>query len=255
MIVTLLGTGTSHGIPVASCECTVCTSDIKENKRYRCSVWLQHMGSSLIIDTAPEFRLQTVRSGIKDIDAVLITHPHADHLHGIDDLRPFSWKKKIPIWAQQDVCDEIKARFPYIFIPPVQEGGGTPNINLETIDPGSEFTVGDITVKPIPIMHGKMRILGYRFGNFAYLTDCSAVPEESAALLTGLDTLVLGALRYEKHETHYSIPEALEFIKKISPKRAYLTHFSHDVDHFQLKAALPEGVEPAWDGLQITIPD
>lgn len=104
-------------------------------------------------------------------------------------------------------------------------------------------------------MHGKMRILGYRLGKFAYLTDCSAVPEESAALLTGLDTLVLGALRYEKHETHYSIPEALEFIKKISPVRAYLTHFSHDIDHFQLKAALPEGVEPAWDGLQVTIPE
>lgn len=255
MIITLLGTGTSHGIPIASCDCSVCTSEIKENKRYRCSVWLQHNGTNLIIDTSPEFRLQTVRGGIKDIDAVLITHAHADHLHGIDDLRPFSWKKKIPIWAQQDVCKEIKARFPYIFTPPVQEGGGTPNISLKTIDTSCEFQVGNITVRPIPIFHGKIRILGYRFGKFAYLTDCSAVSEESAKLLMGLDTLILGALRNEPHETHFSIPEALEFIKKISPIRAYLTHFSHDVDHFQLKAALPEGIEPAWDGLQINIPE
>lgn len=255
MIVTLLGTGTSHGIPVASCECSVCKSNIKENKRYRSSVWIQHKGTSLIIDTTPEFRLQTVRCGIKDIDAVLMTHSHADHLHGIDDLRPFSWKKRIPIWSQQDVYDEIKARFPYIFNPPVQEGGGTPNISMEIIDPSKEFTIGDITIKPITIMHGKLKILGYRFGKFAYLTDCSAVSEESTALLKGLDTLVLGALRYEKHETHFSIPEALEFIKKISPERAYLTHLSHDVDHYQLKAALPQGVEPAWDGLKITIPE
>ncbi|MDC7235025.1 MAG: MBL fold metallo-hydrolase [Spirochaetales bacterium] len=255
MRITLLGTGTSHGIPVASCGCSVCTSEAEENKRYRCSLWVEVKGSSLIIDTSPEFRLQTVRSGIRDVDGVLITHAHADHLHGIDDLRPFGWKKKIPIWAKQDVCDEVEARFPYIFRAPLQEGGGTPDISMNVIDPSRPFTVAGVTVTPLPVLHGKLEIMGYRIGSMAYITDCSAISPKTESLLQNLDTIVLGALRYKTHETHFSIPEALAFIKKISPGRAYLTHFSHDVDHFQLKADLPEGVEPAWDGLTITIPD
>ena len=184
----------------------------------------------------------------------MITHAHADHLHGIDDLRPFSWKQRIPIWAKEDVCKEIRERFPYIFNPPGQ-GGGTPQISINKIEPGSHIKSQGIEITPVPVYHGNLEILGFRIGNFAYITDCSAIPESSMELLNGVKTLVLGALRYRPHETHFSIPEALEVIKKISPERAYLTHLCHDVDHFQLKADLPEGVEPAWDGLQLDIPD
>ncbi len=254
MIIDLLGTGTSHGIPVASCSCAVCTSNAPENKRYRSSISIRKNGKCLIIDTTPEFRLQTVRASIKEVDSVLITHAHADHLHGIDDLRPFSWKQRIPIWAKEDVCKEIRERFPYIFNPPGQ-GGGTPQISINKIEPGSHIKSQGIEITPVPVYHGNLEILGFRIGNFAYITDCSAIPESSMELLNGVKTLVLGALRYRPHETHFSIPEALEVIKKISPERAYLTHLCHDVDHFQLKADLPEGVEPAWDGLQLDIPD
>jgi phosphoribosyl 1,2-cyclic phosphate phosphodiesterase len=253
MIFTLLGTGTSHGIPVAGCSCKVCRSDKKENKRYRCSLWIQDSKTSILIDTSPEFRLQAIREDIKSIDGVLITHAHADHLHGIDDLRPFSWNKEIPIFAQKTVCQEIKERFPYIFNPPGQ-GGGTPNIRLHGVDPGEEITIGAITIKAIPLFHGNLEIFGYRIGDFAYITDCSKIPESSWELLKNIRILVLNGLRYTSHNTHFSIPEALEVIKKISPERAYLTHLCHDVDHFQLKADLPDGIEPAWDGLKITTP-
>ncbi len=254
MIIDFLGTGTSHGIPVASCSCDVCSSQAPENSRYRSSISIRQNGKCLIIDTTPEFRLQTVRARIKEIDGVLITHAHADHLHGIDDLRPFSWKKRTPIWAKNDVCREIEERFPYIFNPPVQ-GGGTPQISLHKIEPCSEISVSGIKVLPVPIYHGNLEILGFRIGGFAYVTDCSRIPDSSMELLKGVETLALGALRYKPHETHFSIPEALEVIKKISPQRAYLTHLCHDVDHFQLMADLPEGVEPARDSLQLTIPD
>ena len=251
----MLGTGTSHGIPVAGCDCPVCLSEKKENKRYRCSLWIRDENSSVLIDTAPEFRLQAIRAGIRTLDGVLITHAHADHLHGIDDLRPFSWKKTIPIGAQQEVCREIRERFPYIFNPPVQEGGGIPRLELKDIALEEKIRFGSLAFTPVPVMHGALPVYGYRCGNFAYVTDCSAISATSLKRLEGLDILVLGALRFKPHDTHFSIPEALEIIKKISPKRAYLTHICHDVEHFRLKKDLPKGIEPAWDGLEITIPE
>jgi len=253
MIVTLLGTGTSHGIPVAGCSCRVCLSDRRENKRDRCSLWIREGKVNIIIDTPPEFRLQSIREGIRSIDAVLMTHAHADHIHGIDDLRPFSWRKEIPIHAGTDVCKEIRERFPYIFNPPAQ-GGGTPRIRMEEIIPGGEISLGSMKIMPIPVFHGSLGILGFRIGNFAYITDCSRIPDSSWPLLENLEILIINGLRYKPHETHFSIPEALEVIKKISPERAYLTHLCHDVDHFELMANLPEGIEPAWDGLKLTIP-
>jgi phosphoribosyl 1,2-cyclic phosphate phosphodiesterase len=254
MIITMLGTGTSHGIPVAGCTCPVCLSEKKENKRYRCSLWIRNEDSSVLIDTAPEFRLQAVRAGIRSLDGVLITHSHADHLHGIDDLRAFCWKKTIPMGAQDLVCGEIKERFPYLFQPPAQEGGGLPQRELRTLPPGELIRFGSLDFQPVPVMHGKLPVYGYRCGGFAYVTDCSSIPDSSLALLKGLDVLVLGALRFKPHDTHFSIPEALDIIKKISPKRAYLTHICHDVEHFRLKDDLPEGIEPAWDGLEIAVP-
>jgi len=253
MTVTLLGTGTSHGIPVVGCGCAVCRSDREENRRYRCSAYIQEGDTGILIDSATEFRLQAVRAGISRIDGILYTHSHADHLHGLDDVRPLSFYKEIPVYARQDVCDEIRERFPYIFNPPGQ-GGGTPRINLNTI--GTEpFRVGPVSITPLPVMHGQLAILGFRIGPFAYITDCSAIPASTWPLLEGVEHLVIGALRYRPHETHFSIPEALEVIKKISPERAYLTHICHEVEHFQLKDDLPDHVEPARDGqtIQVTL--
>ncbi len=253
MKVKILGTGTSHGIPVVNCSCHICRSPLSENKRYRCSVYLEEGETGILIDTATEFRLQAVRAGIQRISAILYTHAHADHLHGLDDIRPFSFHQEIPVYASQDVCDEIRGRFPYIFAPPFQKGGGTPQIRLNVIDK-NDFQVNGIKITPIPAMHGNLPVFGYRIGDFAYITDCSFIPETSIKLLTGLDHLVIGALRYKPHETHFSIPEALEVIKKISPGRAYLTHICHDVEHFALKKELSGlNVEPAFDGQIISV--
>lgn len=253
MKVTLLGTGTSHGIPVVNCNCNVCRSELVENSRYRCSAYIKKGNTAILIDTATEFRLQAVRAGIDQIDGILYTHAHADHLHGLDDIRPFSFHKKIPVYAQEEVCKELKIRFPYIFNPPVQKGGGTPDIGLNVIN-GKSFSIGEIEIKPVPVLHGKLAVLGYRIGSFAYITDCSEIPASSLKLLNGVKQLVIGALRYRSHETHFSIPEALEVIKKISPERAYLTHICHEVEHFKLKEELSGlNVEPAYDGQVITV--
>ena len=178
MVITLLGTGTSHGIPVAGCSCPVCQSEHSEDKRYRCSLWIQNEKTSVIIDTSPEFRLQAIRAGITAVDAVLVTHSHADHLHGIDDLRHSAGKKMIPIHGQEGVLQEIKERFPYIFSPPKQ-GGGTPLISLHELAEGKTLSIGNLEIKAIPVMHGKLKIYGYRIGNMAYITDCSSIPESS----------------------------------------------------------------------------
>ena len=253
MVVKILGTGTSHGIPVVNCNCAVCRSPEKENKRTRCSIYLQQGDTGILIDTATEFRLQAVRSKISVISGILYTHAHADHLHGLDDIRPFSYYREIPVYAKKDVCGEIRERFPYIFVPPFQKAGGTPRISLNCIDE-SPFKIEDLEVIPIPVMHGNLPVLGYRIGNFAYITDCSYISESSLEKLAGLECFVIGALRYKHHATHYSISEALEVIKKISPERAYLTHICHDVEHFTLKKELSGlNVEPAFDGQIITV--
>ena len=253
MKVTILGTGTSHGIPVVNCDCDVCRSEIQENKRYRCSIYMEKGNTGILIDTTPEFRLQAVRAKIKQIDAILFTHAHADHLHGLDDIRPYSYKKEIPVYAGDKVCKEIKERFPYIFTPPLQKGGGTPNLTLNRIN-RDPFTIGDFEITPLPVYHGSLKVLGFRTGSFAYITDCSRIPGSTMDLLKGVKHLVLGALRYRPHETHFTIDQALEIIKKISPERAYLTHLCHEVEHFKLKDELYGlGVEPAFDGQVISV--
>ncbi len=253
MNVKILGTGTSHGVPVVNCHCDVCRSTVRENQRSRCSVYVEHRGTGILIDTATEFRLQALKANISVISGILYTHAHADHLHGLDDIRPFSYYREVPVYAREDVCGEIRERFPYIFAAPFQKAGGTPRIALNTIGEAA-FTVEDLEIQPIPVMHGNLPVLGYRIGGFAYITDCSFIPEESIKLLSGLDCLVIGALRYKPHATHFSIPQALEVIKKISPGRAYLTHICHEVDHFTLKKELTDlNVEPAYDGQIITV--
>ena len=251
MKVRVLGSGTSSGVPVIGCNCPVCTSNNPKNKRSRASVLIEIDEKSILIDTATEFRLQAIAAGIERIDAILFTHAHADHVHGLDDLRPLSHHKAINMYADAQSRTEIESRFSYIFAPPGQ-GGGVPQVRMHTIGRG-QVRVAGVTVQPVPVYHGSLPILGYRIGPFAYITDCSSIPEESYEILKGLDVLIIDALRYRPHPTHFSIDEALTVIDRISPKQAYLTHLCHNVEHEQLAGELPEGVGPAYDGLEIRL--
>jgi phosphoribosyl 1,2-cyclic phosphate phosphodiesterase len=248
--ITFLGTGTSHGIPMIGCSCDVCVSENPKNKRTRCSVWIEEQDTSILIDTATDFRTQALREGIHDIDAVLLTHAHADHVHGLDDIRAFTYRHPIPVYGNAPTIDEVTQRFAYIFTE-TQEGGGKPKIDLHTVS--RPFHVGPVRIVPVPITHGELSILGFRIGDFVYLTDCSGIPEESYAYLQNIDVAVIGALRYRPHETHYSVSQAVAEIEKISPRRAYLTHLCHRLEHETLLRELPRHIRPAWDGLTLFV--
>lgn len=251
MRITFLGTGTSHGIPVIGCNCGVCTSSDPRNARMRSSVLIEEGSCSYIIDTGQEFRLQAIRAGIRDVDAVFYTHDHADHLYGIDDLRVFTYHHPLAVYGSAETLNQIRDRFSYIFTSPYQ-GGGVADLELKSI--GQEPLVIDgLTIRAVPIYHGCRLITGYRFASFAYLTDCSGIPESSYELLKGLDLLVIGALRMTGHPTHFSVPQAVEAIERIRPKRALLTHMCHQLEHETLSGLLPEGIEPAYDGLTIEL--
>ncbi|OHD27109.1 MAG: MBL fold metallo-hydrolase, partial [Spirochaetes bacterium GWB1_59_5] len=247
-----LGTGTSHGVPVLGCSCPVCTSTDTRDSRYRSSVLVEGgAGEVVLIDAGPEFRLQGLRAGLSRLDAVLVTHAHADHIHGLDDVRPLTRGKPLPVYASKADSAEIRLRFSYAFAQG-QEGGGKPRLELVDADEGV-ISVGTLSIQAIPLLHGERRILGFRLGGFAYLTDCSGVPETSKRLLQGLDLLVVGALRLRPHPTHFSVDEALELAAELRPSRLLLTHICHDLSHTALEAhcaaaglSLPAG--PAWDG-------
>ncbi len=203
----------------------------------------------IIIDTGPDLRTQLIREHVIRLDAVLQTHDHADHLNGIDDLRVFTYENPMPFYASQAVIEEIEKRFSYIFIKQLP-GGGTPSLSMRAADPKG-FRLGSMDIVPVPIYHGCKIILGYRIGSIAYLTDCSGMPDESYTLLKGVKTLIIGALRYRPHPTHFSIDQALALSGKINPEKTYLTHFCHDVDHAVIEKELPAGAYPAYDGLII----
>lgn len=251
MKIRVLGSGTSSGVPVIGCTCPVCTSDNPKNKRSRASVLVRTEAADILIDTATEFRVQAIEAGIDKLDAVFFTHAHADHVHGLDDLRPLSHHKAIEVYADTHTRAEIETRFSYIFGPPGQ-GGGVPQINIHTLE-NKGVHIKDVEVQPIPVFHGSIPIFGYRIGPFAYLTDCSFIPEESFPLLEDLEVLIIDALRFRPHPTHFSIEEALNMIKRIAPQWAYLTHLCHRVEHEALLQELPEGIEPAYDGLEFRL--
>jgi phosphoribosyl 1,2-cyclic phosphate phosphodiesterase len=247
---TILGCGTSNGVPVIGCSCPVCASQSPKNNRTRASLWIEgDGGESVLIDTSTEFRFQALREGVDRIDAVLYTHSHADHIHGIDDLRPLSHRQPIPAYGSRATMEEITERFSYIFSS-IGPGGGKPQIEPHVIEDGP-VREGSVSLLPVPLLHGDMPIYGYRVGDFAYLTDCSAIPEEGYVLLEGVEVLVIDALRYRPHPTHFHLEAALEAARNIGSPATYLTHMCHDLEYFRLLDELPEGVEPAYDGLSI----
>ena len=245
-----LGTGTSHGVPVMGCDCAVCRSHDPRDQRYRCAAYVEYRGSRVVVDTPPEFRLQCLRENIRYLDAVLYTHSHADHIKGLDDLRRFNELQgtSLPAYANGTTADEIESSFPYIFRPPMQRGGGLPRLTIRRTE---EYSLPGGII-PVTVEHGKMNILGYRFGPLAYITDASSITKGSADLLAGVEVLIINALRYRSHPTHFNVEQALAWIDRLRPQRAYLTHICHDLCHAKLDASLPDHVSPAYDGLALS---
>ena len=251
--VTFLGTGTSHGVPMIGCRCAVCTSPDPRDQRLRPSILVElATGGSLLVDTAPDLRAQALRYSVRRVDAVLFTHPHADHLLGLDEIRRFNTLQHavIPCYGDPGTIAEIRRVFAYAF-EPRQHGGGVPR--LELIPVSGPFVVAGTVVTPVPVMHGHLPIYGYRIGSFAYLTDCSAIPDGAWPLLDGVRTLVIDALRHVPHPTHFTVAQALEAVARLRPARALLTHIAHDLGHAETAGRLPQGVELAYDGLIVDI--
>jgi phosphoribosyl 1,2-cyclic phosphate phosphodiesterase len=210
-------------------------------------------GPAILVDTSPDFRQQALAHRIARVHAVLFTHGHADHILGLDDIRRFNAMQRgpVPCYATADVWEGIRKTFHYVFDGLPREGGGIPMLDTRNID--GPFEVGGVRIVPVPLWHGRQPILGFRFGSFAYLTDCNAIPDESWPLIAGAETIVIDALRQKAHSTHFNVDEALEAIRRIAPQRAYLTHMSHDLGHAATNARLPAGVELAYDGLVLDV--
>ncbi len=254
MRVLFLGTGTSHGVPMIGCGCPVCTSSDPRNTRTRSSVLVKTSSARLLIDTTPELRVQAVREGIRTVDAVLFTHAHADHIFGLDDVRRFNEAsgRPMPCYGPEDALSTIRRAFEYVFVP-TQLGSSKPALTLIPVD--GPFEAAGIEVTPVPVLHGQLTIFGYRIGGLGYVTDCSGIPAGSLDMLRNLDTLVLGVLRPEPHETHFSVSEGLAVVEEVRPRRALFTHISHRLDHEQTNRALPASAQLAYDGLEVVVGD
>lgn len=254
MKVTILGCATSTGVPIVGCNCKVCLSDNPKNKRTRCSVFIQVKNKNFLIDTSPDLRFQALKHDITLIHAVFYTHSHADHTHGIDDLRTYNFinKMSIPCYGNSLTINNLKKNFAYIF-DGTYSAGGKPKLILNEIS--GDFEVGGVTVIPIDINHADWIILGYRIGNIAYLTDCSGIPDYSYEKLQGLDVLIIDALRPRPHAAHFSVDQAVEQIEKIKPKQAVFTHMGHELDYDMVISGLPDNIMPAYDGLQFNLDD
>ncbi len=251
--VAFLGTGTSHGVPMIGCRCAVCTSTDPRDSRTRPSILITGPTGHVLVDTSPDFRQQALRHGIDRLDAVLFTHSHADHIMGFDDLRRFNHIQGVPVpcYASEATWSDMRQTFHYVFAKKPRTGGGIPEIVAHVID--GPLAVGGMRVVPVPLWHGQMPVLGFRTGTFAYLTDCNRLDDAAWPLLTGLDTLVLDALRDKPHSTHFNLSEALQVVERLAPRCAYLTHMTHDLGHRETSARLPAGVQLAYDGLVIDV--
>ncbi|MFC2131079.1 MBL fold metallo-hydrolase [Bacteroidota bacterium] len=247
---TFLGTGTSSGIPTVGCPCEVCNSNDPKDKRLRSSLLIESENTTVLIDTSPDLRQQMLMNNIKKIDAVIYTHHHFDHIGGFDDLRAFNYtaRKPVPVYLMERTFENLKKTFFYAFGDLEQEGGGVPVVDINFIDEKT-FNIGDIVIKPIPLLHGKMKVLGFRIGNFAYCTDTNIIPENSFSSMKNLDILVLDALRYNKHETHFTVDDAIKIAGNIDAKSTYFTHMAHEVSYAECEKILPKNFHLAYDGL------
>ncbi len=253
MKLTFLGTGTSTGVPEVGCKCEVCTSSDPRDARLRCSALLEEGDTTILIDCGPDFRMQMLRADVKKIDAVLMTHKHYDHLVGIDDLRPYTRSKELPIYADRETEMQIRSMFPYCFYK--VKYPGVANIAVCPIDHSLPFSIGCVDVVPFRVFHGMFAITAYRFGRLAYITDMSYIEPGELEKLRGVEVLVINALRFSKpHKTHQTVLEALEVVNVIKPREVYFTHMMHHIGlHAKIEKCLPPGVHLAYDGLKIEI--
>lgn len=251
--ITFLGTGTSSGVPMIACDCEVCTSSDPKDKRLRSSLLVQSPSTTIVVDAGPDFRYQMLRAGVKQLDGIVFTHPHKDHVAGLDDVRAFNFfqRKPMNIYANEMTQEVIIREFPYAFAD--VRYPGIPEITLNTIDM-EPFTVGDIPIVPVMVWHLKMPVLGFRFGKFTYITDANRIDPAEQEKIKGSEVMVLNALRVEKHISHFSLPETIDMIQRLQVPRAWLIHMSHQLGrHADVNKTLPEGIALAWDGLQINV--
>jgi phosphoribosyl 1,2-cyclic phosphate phosphodiesterase len=254
----LLGTGTSFGVPQIGCRCPTCTSADPRDRRTRTAALIETQGKRLLIDTPPELRLQLVAAGVDHIDAVLFTHAHADHVHGIDDLRALSVRQgaMLPAYGSRSTMAELAAKFPYIFDPSIVVHAMTskPELAAHVLEPGTPASIGGVPVLPLSLPHGDHEVFGYRIGPVAYLTDVKVIPESVIEVLKDLEVLVLNALLSRPHPLHLSVPEAVAAAQRVGARRTFFTHLTHENTHAALAAKLPPGIAPAYDGLVIDLP-
>jgi phosphoribosyl 1,2-cyclic phosphate phosphodiesterase len=253
MKLTFLGTGTSTGVPSIGCDCETCTSNDPRDKRLRVSVLVEHAGRTVLVDTSADFRQQALHYGLKRLDAILITHCHADHIFGLDDIRPLNFRYgALGVYANEAAWRDIRRIFKYIF-EPSHFGGGLPQVIPHTVAAGAPFCLGnELKITPLEVIHGRLPVMAYRFNDFVYATDLNEIPQRTLDEMQNLEVLVLDCLRFKEHPTHLWVDRALEYVERINPRRAYFTHIAHDVKHARDSARLPERVEFAYDGLVVS---
>lgn len=252
MKITFLGTGTSQGVPFIGCDCAVCTSPDKRDNRLRTSAWVETGGTSIVIDSGPDFRYQMLRANVRKLDAILFTHGHKDHVAGMDDIRAYNYhyQKDMDIYASTETQEVLKREFAYVFYN--QKYPGIPQVNVHTIDGDTPFEINGIKITPIKVLHYKLEVLGFRIGDFTYITDANYIAPAEMEKIKGSKVLVLNALRHEQHVSHYTLKEAMEVAAEAGAEHTYFTHISHQLGlHAEIDAHLPPGMHLAYDGLTL----